>query len=348
MSFVSDVYKPLTISRAAVERANSVSHFNAGDTLAREADAVYKDGLEHFAPRLCPESEWTPEQRQIAEERAAQWRALCVKSYEDVTSRRASWVPVSVAGASNYDVKRNQKRCDAEMKAALEWDEKRARFLENTRAMIDNAAPLEKVLEQYKSGKRRETISFDDPHAAAKLRARIEGIKEQREEYKRQNAYYKKHGTMRGCPGVDDERAAALDAYTAGARHRQPFESYILQNTLANVKRLEERLQELERRSEAPAAQSVPQTFDGFRVEQDLKENRLRFFFDDKPDAETREVLKRYGLHWSPTAQAWQRQLTPYALRDARRYIIPALLESGKYARAASLTPEQFADVYAS
>lgn len=347
MSFVFDVYRPLTISRAAVERANSVSHFNAGDSLAREADAVYKDGLEHFAPRLCPESEWTPQQRQIAEERAAQWRALCVKSYEDVTSRRASWVPVSVAGASNYDAKRNQKRCDAEMKAALEWDEKRARFLENTRAMIDNAVPLEKVLEQYRSGKRRDTISLDDPHAADKLRARIEGIKEWREEGKRQNAHYKKHGTMRGYPGIDDERAAELDADIAGSWYKQPCAPFTLQNTLANVKRLEERLQELERRSEAPAAQSAPQTFDGFRVEQDLKENRLRFFFDDKPDTETREVLKRYGLHWSPTAQAWQRQLTPNALRDARRYIIPTLLESGKYARAASLTPEQFADVYA-
>lgn len=348
MSFFSDVYRPLTISRAAVERANSVSHFNAGDTLAREADAVYKDGLEHFAPRLCPENEWTAEQRQIAESRAALWRDLCAKSYEDVTSRRASWVPVSVAGASNYDVKRNQKRCEAELRAANEWDEKRARFLENTRAMIDQATPLERQLEQYRSGKRAETISFDDPNAADKLRARIEGIKEWREEGKRQNAYYKKHHTMRGYPGIDDDRAADIDADIEKSWYKQPCAPFTLQNTLANVKRLEERLQELERRAAAPAKDHAPQSFDGFRVVQDLKENRLRFFFDEKPDEETREILKKNGLHWSRTAQAWQRQLTPNALRDARRYIIPALLESGKYARAESLTPEQFADTYAS
>lgn len=348
MPFVSEVYKPLTICRAAVERANNVSHFNAGDTLAREADAVYKSGLEHFAPHLCPEHEWTPEQRRIAEERAASWRALCIESYTDVTSRRASWVPVSVAGASNYDVKRNQKRCDAEMKAALEWDEKRARFLENTRAMIDDAAPLEKVLQQYRSGRRAETISFDDPHAADKLRARIEGIKEWREEGKRQNAHYKKHGTMRGYPGIDDDRAADLDADIAGSWYKQPCAPFTLQNSLANVKRLEERLQELERRAAAPAGDHAPQVFDGFRVVQDLKDNRLRFFFDDKPDEETRAVLKRHGLHWSRFAQAWQRQLTTNALYDARRHIIPALLASGKYARAESLTPEQFASTYAS
>lgn len=347
MSFFSDVYRPLTISRAAVERANSVSHFNAGDTLAREANAVYKDGLEHFAPRLCPENEWTAEQRQIAESRAALWRDLCAKSYEDVTSRRASWVPVSVAGASNYDVKRNQKRCEAELRAANEWDEKRARFLENTRAMIDQATPLEKQLEQYRRGRRAENISFDDPHAADKLRARIEGIKERRDEGKRQNAHYKKHGTMRGYPGLSDDLAASFDSEIAQSLHKVPCPAYELQNSLANIKRLEGRLQELERRAAAPAEDHAPQLFDGFRVVQDLKENRLRFFFDEKPDDETREILKKNGLHWSRFAQAWQRQLTPNALRDMRRYIIPALLESGKYARIEPLTPDQFADTYA-
>lgn len=347
MSFVTDVYRPLTISRAAVERANSVSHFNAGDVLAREADAVYKDGLEQFAPRRCPESEWTPEQRQIAEARAAQWRDLCAKSYEDVTSRRASWVPWTVAGPANYDARRNQRRCEAEIKAGNEWDEKRARFIANTQTMIDQATPLEKQLEQYRSGRRAEIISFDDPHAGDKLRAKIEGIKERRDEGKRQNAHYKKHGTMRGYPGLDDDRAASFDSEIAQSLHKVPCPAYELQNSLANIKRLEGRLQELERRAAAPAEDHAPQSFDGFRVVQDLKENRLRFFFDEKPDDETREILKKNGLHWSRFAQAWQRQLTPNALRDARRYIIPALLSSGKYTRIEPLTPDQFADTYA-
>lgn len=346
MSFASDVYRPLTISREAIERANSVSHFNAGDSLAREADAVYRNGLERFAPRLFPESEWTTEQRRIAEERAEAWRELCLKSYSDVMSRRASWVPVSVAGPANYDAKKNSRRAEAELRAANEWSEKQERFLENTRAMIDQAAPLEKLLEQYRSGRRAETISFDDPHAADKLRARIEGIKEWREEGKRQNAYYKKHGTMCGYPGIDDERAAGLDADIEASWYKQPYAPFTLQNTLANVKRLEERLHELERRAESAAEDHAPQSFDGFRVVQDLKENRLRLFFDDKPDEETREILKRNGLHWSRTAQAWQRQLTPNALRDARLYIIPALLASGKYSRKEALTPDQFADIY--
>lgn len=347
MSFVSDVYRPLIISRAAIERANSVSHFSAGDSLAREADAVYKDGLEHFAPSLCPESEWTPEQRQIAESRAVLWRALCLESYGDALNRRASWVPVTVAGPANYNAKQNNRRADAAMKAAQEWDEKRARFLANTQTMIDQATPLEKLLEQYRNGRRAEIISFDDPHAAEKLRARIEGIRESREEGKRQNAYYKRHKTMRGYPGIEDDRAAGLDADIENSWYKQPCAPFTLSNSLANLKRLEERLKELERRAAAPAEDHAPQLFDGFRVEQDLKENRLRFFFDDKPDEETREILKKNGLHWSRFAQAWQRQLTPNAMRDARQCIIPALLASGKYARIEPLTPEQFADTYA-
>lgn len=347
MSFATEVYRPIVLDRAAIERANSVSHFDAGDGIAREADSVYRAGLEEFAPRLCPESTWTPEQRQIAERRADAWRVLCMESCADILSRRASWVPVSVAGASNYDVKRNQKRCEAEIKAANEWDEKRARFLENTRAMIEQAQPIEKMLEQYRNGKRRETISFDDPHAADKLRARIEGIKERREEGKRMNAHFKKHGTMKGYPGVTDARAAELDAEIAGTWYKQPCAPFELSNSLANLKRLEERLQELERRAAAPAEESAPEIFDGFRIVRDLSDNRLRFFFDDKPDDETRAILKKNGLRWSPSAQAWQRQLTPNALRDARHYIIPALLSSGKYARIEAMTPEQFALSYA-
>lgn len=45
--------------------------------------------------------------------------------------------------------------------------------------------------------------------------------------------------------------------------------------------------------------------------------------FDGKPPQEQREILKKHGFRWSPTQEAWQRQLTPnaeysidYVIRD--------------------------------
>ena len=37
---------------------------------------------------------------------------------------------------------------------------------------------------------------------------------------------------------------------------------------------------------------------------------RLQLFFDNKPEAEIRDILKKHGFKWSPKNSCWQRQLT--------------------------------------
>ena len=46
---------------------------------------------------------------------------------------------------------------------------------------------------------------------------------------------------------------------------------------------------------------------------------RVQFIFDDKPDEETRELLKANGFRWAPSQGAWQRQLTPAGKAAAKR-----------------------------
>ncbi len=48
--------------------------------------------------------------------------------------------------------------------------------------------------------------------------------------------------------------------------------------------------------------------------------------FNEKPDADTRLILKRNGFRWSPKNGSWQRQLTPNA-RYALKSVIEALEE---------------------
>ena len=46
---------------------------------------------------------------------------------------------------------------------------------------------------------------------------------------------------------------------------------------------------------------------------------RLQIRFDGKPDSDIRAALKHKGFRWSPSNEAWQRQLTNnarYALRE--------------------------------
>ena len=58
--------------------------------------------------------------------------------------------------------------------------------------------------------------------------------------------------------------------------------------------------------------------FDGFKIVKDFADNRLRILFDEKPAADVRDKMKHNGFRWSPSAGAWQRQLTHNAVYSLR------------------------------
>lgn len=60
-------------------------------------------------------------------------------------------------------------------------------------------------------------------------------------------------------------------------------------------------------------------TFDGGKVSLCYSDERIRIYFDEIPDADVRAKLKGEAFKWSPKNQAWQRQLTPNAIRAAKR-----------------------------
>ena len=315
---------PLNLNAAAIHQANSLSQWDAGAGLAGEANAVYLEGLKTFAPR----DSWTPEQAAYMAGRAADWRALCEKSYNDVISRRGAWAPWTVTGRAGYNTKRMTARADAQMRAAQEWDEKRARFLENTKKTLAAMVPLEQQLEAYRRGK-ETPIASDDPNALEKLDARLSFLNAAHERYKTVNAYYRKHKTLVGCPGFEDHKARALDEEIKNDWRARPapFPPYVLQNSSANIRRLEERraqLQKLRAQAQAQPKNNAPETFDSFQVQEDADTMRLKIIFDDKPDENTRAILKAHGFRWAPSAKAWQRQLTGNA-RFALRHVLAKL-----------------------
>lgn len=163
-------------------------------------------------------------------------------------------------------------------------------------------------------------ISSDDPDARERLAAKIAKLQALQETMKAINAYYKKNKTLENCPGLTTEQAAKLTASMSGGwrQNPRPFESFELTNNNANIRRLQQRLDEMKRLEENPLEGWV---FDGGRVEANADENRLQVFFDEKPDEEKRGEMKRNGFRWAPSAGAWQRQLTRNAVYAAKHYI---------------------------
>ncbi len=97
-----------------------------------------------------------------------------------------------------------------------------------------------------------------------------------------------------------------------------------LQNNNANMKRIEARIKELEAKEQN--RQNEPEkefSFNGGKVIMNYEADRIQIKHDSRPNQEVITLMKRNGYKWSPTNQAWQRQLTANAI-----YVTKHLLKS--------------------
>ena len=198
---------------------------------------------------------------------------------------------VMIAGPANFPVRQKEKQNAARDKNMGEWR--------------DIKGLLDKIRSTGMGG-----ISADDPNAIDKLQSKLTKLEKSQDTMKAANAYYRKNKTLDGCPNLSPEQIQKLSSDMENRWHgrvaRQPFEPYSLQNNNAEINRLKGRIAELTRRNETAF---VGWQFEGGKVEAHAQDNRLRIFFDDKPDENIRNELKRNGFKWSPKAEAWQRQL---------------------------------------
>lgn len=127
------------------------------------------------------------------------------------------------------------------------------------------------------------------------------------------------------------------------------FESYELTNNSANIRRMNERLEQIRRdqarpmqSTEAPLQVPVtvverdverdeelgrapptaaPVAAGTVRLEDDPAANRVRLCFPGKPDATVRTGLKSNGFRWAPSTGCWQGYRNHRALEYARAFI---------------------------
>lgn len=103
------------------------------------------------------------------------------------------------------------------------------------------------------------------------------------------------------------------------------FPTYQLQNNLAKIKATQAAI---ERHKAMSEAEDKEITFNGGRVVVCNSDERMRFYFDEIPSVEVRNLMKRNAFKWSPKNGAWQRQLTANCKYDTKRI----LAELNKYA----------------
>ena len=200
---------------------------------------------------------------------------------------------ILIAGGSNFPVRQKEKQNAARDSNMQEWQ-----YIQGL---------LDKIRSTGMGG-----IRQDDPQAIPKLQKKLAGLEKAQETMKAVNAYYRKHGTLDGCPHLSPESLENLKADMASGWHyeKKPFQSWELSNNNAEIRRVRQRIESLTRANEVAY---VGWEFDGGHVEANRDQGRLQVFFDGKPEADARQQLKEHGFRWAPSVGAWQRLLNDNA-----------------------------------
>lgn len=181
----------------------------------------------------------------------------------------------------------------------------------------------EKYIARLKRNQRREERAQVDP--VAEMRAKVERAERNQERMKAANKVIQSKKTS------DAEKVALLMeqgfAEPKAVALLQPdfcgrigFPAYALTNNLANIKRMRQRLAELEKKAAATTEETTRP--DGIRIVENAEADRLQIFFPEKPAPAMIQNLKSRGFRWSPSGKCWQRQLTGNA-RWAAQQILP-------------------------
>ena len=204
-----------------------------------------------------------------------------------------------IAGGSEFPVHQKEKQNAARDSNMQEWQ-----YIQGL---------LDKIRSTGMGG-----IRQDDPQAIPKLQKKLDGLVKAQETMKAVNAYYRKHGTLDGCPHLSPDNIENLKADMASSWHyeKKPFQSWELSNNNAEIRRIRQRIDSL---THARETVYVGWEFEGGHVEANREQSRLQVFFEDKPDADARQQLKEHGFRWAPSVGAWQRLLNGNAYYAADR-----------------------------
>lgn len=240
---------------------------------------------------------------QIPEELQDEYEKRYIAKYSEWLHAMSRTFSVLVTGAGNFNNRRHQKMNDYEHSA-------RERF-ETWR---------EKVIRRV--NRQQRLVGWAE---VERLQNKLDTLTELQEKMKTVNKIVR-NGKLSEIEQHEELEALGLSARTINEVMAEPqysflkkgFQTYQLSNNLAKIKATE---QAIKRHTEMATAEDTEFTFDGGKVAVCNSDERVRIYFDDIPDKDTRDMLKSNAFKWSPKNKAWQRQLTPSCMRATKEII---------------------------
>ena len=239
--------------------------------------------------------------------------AVILKKNKEVISARTGTFSTAVTGRAG--IKGSQLRKN---------EAKQKREYEINKELIDYIEKAEKKLNEVARNPdqfyKDQAIKSTDKNAIEKLNQKIELLEAEKDFIKRSEKAckeYQKTEDFSVFEKYNIPQKEAKEYVEQIERHGLPLIKGI-SSISAEIRRVKERITLLEKSKE-----SEDENFDieNGRILVNKEAQRVQIFFDNIPDANTRDALKKRAFKWAPSAKAWQRTLTGNAI-DAVKYLI--------------------------
>lgn len=227
------------------------------------------------------------------------------KYYNELLARKGNCASTFITGGSGFNVRRAEKANDAEHAKYEEMIE----FQDRAQAAI--LRELRKMAIEEAGGELEV------------LKKKLADAEKNQEYMKLANAILRKKTTKEEKIKEIMEKTGLSEAtvsqvFKANCYGDIGFERFELTNNNANIRRMQERVKELEKK-EATPSEDIP--FEGGTIADNADLDRVQINFNTKPNEAMIAKLKGEGWRWSPSNSAWQRKRTDMALRSARRLV---------------------------
>jgi len=304
-------FKLEPLGQTACIAYNAISH--DPEIRALQEEKSYAQNVAEFYRRLQTKvpAEHQSEIPAAVEKYAQQYRNKLLT----YLGAKAQTMSPMIVGPAKFPTERNLKRIATEQKRfdeAIKWSDREQSNIE-----------VQLEVPQKKSAER--SISSDDPNAIDKLQKKLLSLQKMHDFMKEANAI------IRRKTGTQDEKVneiASLDAsgkitpdrvrelFVPDNLGRMGFAEFQLTNNNAEIKRIQGRIIQLERRNNNATHEIA---FDGGKIVDNAEANRVQIVFSGKPDESIRNDLKSHGFKWAPSSGTWQRMRSNDAMRQAQR-----------------------------
>lgn len=240
---------------------------------------------------------------QIPKELQNEYEKRYISKYSEWLHALSRTFSVMVTGAGNFNNRRHQKMNDYEQSA-------RERF----------ETWKEKVVKRV--NRQQRLVGWEE---VERLQSKLDTLTELQEKMKAVNKIVR-NGKLSDEEQREELEALGLSESSINGFMAEPqysfmkkgFQTYQLSNNLAKIKDIE---QAIKRHTVMATTEDKEYKFDGGKVVICNSDERIRIYFDEIPNSETRSMLKGNAFKWSPKNKAWQRQLTPNAKFALKHYI---------------------------